>query len=59
MNHSEQVGEQHDAAEDDLQLLPGSGWEEIDFFSGSQVEGEGLGLLYLNMPETLEVGSPS
>ena len=59
MNHSEQVGEQHDAAEDDQQLSPSSGWEEIDFFFGSQDGGECLGHLYSNMPEKLEVGSPS
>ena len=59
MNHSEQVGEQRDAAEDDQQLSPSSGWEEIDFFSGSQDGGECLGHLYSDMPEQLEADSPS
>ena len=49
MSHSEQAGEQHDAAEGDLQLLPSSSWGEIDFFSGSQDEGECLDLQYSDM----------
>ena len=54
MSHSGQAGEQHDAAGGDLQLLPSSSWGEIDFFSGSQGEGECLGLLYSNMLGRLE-----
>ena len=54
MSHSEQAGEQHDAAEGDLQLLPSSSWGEIDFFSGSQDEGECLDLQYSDMLGILE-----
>ena len=54
MNHFGQAAEQRDVAGDDLRLLPSSSWGEIDFFSGSQGEGECLGLLYSDMLGRLE-----
>ena len=54
MNRFEQAAEQRDVAGDDLQLLPSSSWGEIDFFSGSQDEGECLGLQYSDMLGILE-----
>ena len=54
MNHFEQAAEQRDVAGDDLRLLPSSSWGEIDFFSGSQDEGECLGLQYSDMLGILE-----
>ena len=49
MSHFERAGEQRDVAGGDLQLLPSSSWGEIDFFSGSQDEGECLDLQYSDM----------
>ena len=49
MNHFEQADGQHDAAGDDLQLLPSSSWGEIDSSSGFQDEGECLDLQYSDM----------